>query len=261
MDARVRLRVAGDADVGERRAEVLEVLEQRQGVGVGADGLRVAAGHEDGGDAGRGEPRADLLELGAAAHHPGGEVRHGGVAGLAQPLGEVEGDVEALGRRRGDGDGAVDRHVGQHLLLGAGRGQHLVARALEQPDQRVLDFCFVAHEATRFVIRTDVGSSLNPPRPAEKRCGPELSSSRRAAALHPDDVAPCAGHRPARHQADALTHAEPCGSRAPRAAPRWRCSRGRCPATIVQTSAASVEATSCSSRARPTPRPRARSVT
>ena len=51
------------------------------------------------------EPGADLGELGAAADHPRGEVRYGGVAVPGEPLGQVEGGLEPLARRGGDGDG------------------------------------------------------------------------------------------------------------------------------------------------------------
>ena len=49
----------------------------------------------------------------------------------------------------------VAGHVLEHLVLGRGGRQHLVARALEQPLQGGGRRGFVAHRATRFVMRIE----------------------------------------------------------------------------------------------------------
>ena len=85
MDRRVRLGVAGDPDVGEGTSQLVEPLQQVERGGVlPRRRVLVAARDEDGGDAGREHPVADLAELGAVADHPRREVRHGGVAVLAR---------------------------------------------------------------------------------------------------------------------------------------------------------------------------------
>ena len=154
VDGRVRLGVAGDADVWERAAQLLEVLEHAEGVGVGTGRVGVAAGHEDPGDALAGQPVADLGQLGLVAHHPGGEVGHGDVAVAGQPLGQVERRLQALARRGRDGDGAVDGHVLEELVLDRGRREHLVASVLEQADRRRRHCGLVAHDAPCSVMRT-----------------------------------------------------------------------------------------------------------
>ncbi len=136
----------------ERPAEFRQVLQQRQRVGVGVVGLGVAAGHEHPGDPLAGQPVADLAELGAAVHHPRGEVGYDDVPVAGQALGEVQRGAEALARRRRDGDDPFSRQMRQHGLFGGRRGQHLVARVGDQAGQQ-LGMTSVAHDETRFVMR------------------------------------------------------------------------------------------------------------
>ena len=159
VDRRVRLGVAGDADVGERRAQACEVLEQAERVGVVADRRSASPpGHEDPRDALAPSRLADLLELGAPGDHPRREVGHDGVPVAGEPLRQVEGRLEPLGRRGGDRDGHVPRDVSDHLLLGGRGRQHLVAGVRQQARQRRRGR-LVAHGATRFVIRIECAHS------------------------------------------------------------------------------------------------------
>ena len=138
VDRRVRLGVAGDADVREGLPERGEVLEQRRA----RRGSRPRAAASPPGTKTLLMPASlsrahDLLELAAAGDHPRGQVRHDVVARRGEPLGQRRGCAS----RPLDGDAVtvtadVERDRGEHLLLDGGRGQHLVAGAREQPQRR-----------------------------------------------------------------------------------------------------------------------------
>src|SRR5215210_1118953 len=49
------------------------------------------------------EPPQYLLEVSPVGHEPGRDVRHDPQAALEQPLAEVQGTLDALGRRAGHG--------------------------------------------------------------------------------------------------------------------------------------------------------------
>ena len=97
-------------DVGERPAHLGQVLEQPERTGV-VPGRRilVAGRDEDVVDPEPLQPVDDLGELGLAADHPGGQVRHDAVAVADQLLGQLEGRVESLRRARRHGQRDVAR--------------------------------------------------------------------------------------------------------------------------------------------------------
>ena len=64
----------------------------------GPDRIGVATDHEDLGDPVFVESCRDLLDVFAALDQPGGDVRHGVVAGTVQLGAELEGRLDALGR-------------------------------------------------------------------------------------------------------------------------------------------------------------------
>ena len=94
------LRVAGDPDLLELVAELVERRQQRERVGEPADRLAVAADHEDVAD-GRGlEPAQDLLGVLLVRDQPRSDVWDDVEAGCRQPLGDVERGVEPASSAR-----------------------------------------------------------------------------------------------------------------------------------------------------------------
>ena len=105
-------------------------------VNVPAGSIGVAGDDEDVAHAHLRQPCHQLGEVRPVGDEPRGEVRHHRIAVRRELARELEGVVEPLHGRRGDGEGDVTRHVLEHLLLGAGERDHLVARAPEQLGDR-----------------------------------------------------------------------------------------------------------------------------
>ena len=110
-DERVTLGVAGDADRGERVADLGHLAQQRQPVWVVAGLLLVAADHERALDARGLEPGHEVAQVLPVAHHPRREMRHGPKSRALELFAEGDGRLEALRRRRSDRDGGPCRKV------------------------------------------------------------------------------------------------------------------------------------------------------
>ncbi len=86
-----------------------EVFEQAERVVVVPGRGRIPAGHEDGGDSGRSQPRHDLAQLGLGMHLASSNVRHDGVPMRAEAFGEFERILQPFGRGCGDRELALGR--------------------------------------------------------------------------------------------------------------------------------------------------------
>ena len=167
LDLRVGLRVSGDADPGERAAQLGQVLQHVQRAGeLARRRVGVAGGHEDVVDPDRRQARHDLVQVRGIADQPRRQVRHDPESLGGQPLGQPERRLQSLGRRRRDRDDDVARHPFEHRFLGARRGQHLVAGLVQQ--------------------RRDLAQ----PGPRQPRAGPRAAGSRPRSPARPRDRGP-----------------------------------------------------------------------
>ena len=111
---------------------------------------RVPARHEHVVHAARPQPLDDLRQVRVAGHRPGGQVRDHPVAAGGQSFGKLDGRLQPLDRRRGDGHRHPGRHPLGHGLLrspwpgsprtGAWKGNRAATRSRRPrdrlPDQR-----------------------------------------------------------------------------------------------------------------------------
>jgi hypothetical protein len=138
VDDRVAFRVAGDADLVEPVAQVGHGGQQVQRAAERAGRLLDVAGdHEHVVDAAAVQPRQDLLELRLAGDQTGGQVRHHPVAAGGQPLGDLQGAVQPLGRRRRHRHGDLPGDVLGHQVHHVAERQHLVAGPPQRPRDRL----------------------------------------------------------------------------------------------------------------------------
>jgi hypothetical protein len=93
----VALRVARDADLIERVANLGHVAQEGQPVEVGAGLLLVAADHERPLDPGVPEPRDEVAQVLAVTDHPRRDVRHGTEPGALELVTQRDGRIESLG--------------------------------------------------------------------------------------------------------------------------------------------------------------------
>ena len=126
VDLGVALRVPGDPDPGERVTHLGQPFQQRQRALERPGRVRrVPARHEHVVHAARPQPLDDLRQVRVAGHRPGGQVRDHPVAAAGQLLGELDGRLQPLDRRRGDGHRHPGRHPLGHGLLGPLGRDHL----------------------------------------------------------------------------------------------------------------------------------------
>ena len=129
------LGVAADADAHEGVGEPGELLEQLEGVRVGASRrVGVAGDDEHVADLCTVEPLNEPLEVTAAADHARREVRDHAKATGGEGRAHVQRAVQAQRRRGGHGDGGAVRKSGD-LLLDPLDGDHFVTRFLQQKGQ------------------------------------------------------------------------------------------------------------------------------